>query len=127
MEDNTEIGILVKRIKALRIKEEQRAAAFRREENLLLAELERVSSGQSERKGSRRSASRPSFPFKEGDRVFICNGVNKPSSAKDNYDEKKEVRATVYKVDQKTNKVFFTTDNGTDTWRLAKHLRLLEW
>ena len=39
----------------------------------------------------------------------------------------KEHWAIVTGVDRKLNQVYYQSDNGMETWRLAKNLWLLEW
>ena len=62
--------------------------------------------------------------FTEGTRVYILNRVTKLKRGKR---DEKDHRATVERIEQRRNevRVYFRTDNGVDTWRLAKHLGLL--
>lgn len=60
--------------------------------------------------------------YQVGDRVYVTNRIRKPVFAPASWTGFKERHATVTSVDGE--KVFFETDNGTRTWRVAKNLRL---
>jgi hypothetical protein len=73
-------------------------------------------------------------PFAVGDRVFINNRLTKPVNWDDTkvFDAARERHATVTSVTQTKNRLLRTegrvhiiTDNGTETWRAPKNLRLL--
>jgi hypothetical protein len=64
--------------------------------------------------------------YKKGDRVYIKNEIRKPSNWKtyNNWTAAKERYATVTEVTDA--RVFFTTDNGVDTWRQRKNLKRIQ-
>ena len=57
-------------------------------------------------------------PFKKGDRVKISNKIRLPGGRTPTNDDRVAVVTDVVK-----DKVYFTTFNGTKTWRLYKNLR----
>jgi len=61
--------------------------------------------------------------YRAGDRVYITSRIRRPVFAPTTWTGYNERRATVTKVDGE--RVFFTTDNGTKTWRASKNIRLL--
>jgi hypothetical protein len=65
--------------------------------------------------------------FVAGDRVKITNVVRKPSSWPNHieWDARQARRATVTKVDAASDRVYFVTDNGTNTWRMPANLKRL--
>ena len=60
-----------------------------------------------------------------GDRVYILNKIKKPATWVSSvaWSEAEAKKATITAV--RTRQIFFTTDNGVETWRAPNNLRKL--
>ena len=58
--------------------------------------------------------------YSTGDRIYVKNSIRRPVFAASTWSGFKERRGTVTGVDK--GKVYFTTDNGTKTWRATKNI-----
>lgn len=61
--------------------------------------------------------------FRRGDRVYVINRVRKPASWNNNnvWREAEAKRGTVTYCER--DRIYFTSDNGVRTWRLAHNLQ----
>lgn len=105
------IDALIQELKDLRLRETS-----------LLQRIEEANR-QRDDSATRDDDARGPAEYQPGDRVYVLSRIRKPVFAPSNWNGYSERRATVTRVDGE--KVFFKTDNGTQTWRAAKNLRLL--
>ena len=105
MSDNDRIDILIKELEDLRVQESD-----------LIRQIE-------EENRQRVNGQDDIVSYQTGDRVYITSRIRRPVFAPGSWTHYSERRATVTKVIGK--KIFIKTDNGTETWRADKNLRLL--
>ena len=105
----SEINAIVKRIKELDIQEVHR----RQERSRLVARLELATKNKRDTK---------SF-FAPGDKIKVRNAVKRPSTAGSQWTKDKERRGEVESYETESDKVWYITENGTRTWRLAKNVK----
>ena len=108
MGDDESIDTLIEELKRLQVRETD-----------LLGQLESAYRRRDGASTPRRRTGR----HQVGDRVHVTNRIRRPVFAPASWTGFKERHATVTSVDGE--RVFFKTDNGTNTWRAAKNLRLL--
>lgn len=92
----------------------------------LETELNRRNSSQPEpNRTSRPSAPGHTHGYSIGDRVRILNKIKKPATWDNRveWNETEARQATVTEV--RPTQIFFTTDNGVETWRAPNNLRKL--
>lgn len=109
MSDDDKIATLIKKLKDLRV----------RETNL----LRQIEEAHRQREYGRNNNGTHDRTYRKSDRVYITSRVRKPASAPDTWTAYNERRATVTRVVDE--RVFIRTDNGTETWRADKNIRLL--
>lgn len=109
MSDDDKIATLIKKLKDLRV-----------QETGLLRQIEEA---YRQRENERNDGDTRTSTYRTGDRVYITNRIRRPVSSPDSWTDQDERRATVTRV--VNDKVFIKTDNGTETWRANKNLRLL--
>ena len=110
-----EIGSLIDELKNLRLRETR-----------ILALIE-AANERNERSGgcpSPSSSVNAAF-FTRGDRVRVTNRVRRPVNwpSDRRWDEQLARAATVTHVTAVPDRVYFTTDNGIETWRIPTNLR----
>ena len=97
--------------------------------NTLIKELQalklRVARLERENKESAEQRTTTNNELAVGDRVIIKNRTHKPKNwpPEKDWSDKKERIATVTKIT--VNQVYFTTDNGTRTWRAPHNLNTI--
>ena len=105
MSDSDRIAILIKELEDLRVQESD-----------LIRRIE-------EENSQRVNGQDDTVSHQVGDRVYVTSRTRRPVFAPVSWTHYSERRATVTKVIGK--KIFIKTDNGTETWRADKNLRLL--
>ena len=105
---NQSVDKLIQELKKIRIQETK-----------IVSQLEEARSRETCRALQAPTITTNPNPFEKGDRVKIINKVRLPKGRTATNDDRLAV-VTVVEGD----KVYFTTNNGTKTWRLHKNLRL---
>lgn len=105
-----EIGALIEELKYLRLRESR-----------VLSLIEAANERNEGRPTGRANAT----VFAQGDRVRVINRVRRPASwpSDRRWDEQLARAATVTYVTAVPDRVYFTTDNGIETWRIPTNLR----
>lgn len=112
-----EIGALIEELKYLRLRES-------RVLSLIEAANERNEAANKRNEG-RPTGGANATVFAQGDRVRVINRVRRPASwpSDRRWDERLARAATVTYVTTVPDRVYFTTDNGIETWRIPTNLR----
>ena len=113
MNDDERLRELIRRLKDLQI-----------EESELLREVEQINERRRENVRAHHTGGEPSRPFRVGDRIYVVNRVRRPTIIPRGSDwtAGKERQGTVTGIDRRSNRIYYTSDNGTETWRLSKNL-----
>ena len=106
MRNDDDVTTLIEELRTLRLRE-----------NELVDRIERAATGR------RQEVPRRGEPYQTGDRVYITNRIRRPVFANRDWTTIRERRATVTRRDG--DRVYITTENGTETWRASKNLRPL--
>ena len=112
MNDDERINRLIERLREIQL-----------EETELLQQVERINNRRRESARRERTNEEPTRPFRVGDRIYVLNRVRRPVIAQRSWTAAKERQGTVTGIDWRADKVFYTSDNGTETWRLSKNIR----
>ena len=120
MRNDDDVSTLIEELKSLRVQE---TALLRRieEANRRREQEDQRDNGSSRDNRSARQDTGTTYHVR--DRVYVVNQIRRPVFAPSTWTGYNERRATVTRV--AGEKIFIKTDNGTETWRAAKNLRLL--
>ena len=108
MSDDDRITSLIEELQGLHVRATE-----------VIREIEETRARQHTREGTRGDHR----GFSAGDRIYVKNSIRRPVFAAPNWSASKERRGTVTRVHNQ--RVYFTTDNGTKTWRASKNVRPL--
>ena len=116
MNETDRIQELIEELRRLRVKE-----------SAILQEVERLNkrrgtATQNSRSTQQREDSKGKY--RVGDRVFVTNQIRRPILAPRHWTLDNERKGTVTGIGKE--RIYYRTDNGTETWRLTKNLRPLQ-
>ena len=107
MRNDEDIAALIEELRTLRLRE-----------NALVDRIEEAATRRQQEVPRGENTQRP---YRTGDRVYVTNRIRRPVFAARDWTTIRERTATVARVEG--DRVYITTENGTETWRAAKNLR----
>ena len=114
MRNDARIGQLLEELQNLRLRE-----------TAIVEELERFTGPTDTDLRSTPTGNPHIEDLRPGDRIWVTNRIRRPVSASSRWTATNERHATVTRVDVAASKVYFRTDNGTETWRSIQNLSFL--